>query len=233
MAEVGGAVGLSELAERLDLPVPTIHRLLRTLVAGGYARQLPSRKYVLGPRLIRLGHVASQATGVWAQPVLSRLVEQFGETANMATLDGDMMVYVAQVPSPHPMRMFTEVGRRVFVHCTGVGKAILATLPEDRVRAIVGRAGMPVQTSRSIGDVDALLAELDAIRARGYSIDEGEQELGVRCFAVAVPGAVVPTAISISGPDVRVTAELGRRAAPLLRVAAQELSVELSAPHRG
>src|SRR5690348_2502342 len=123
LADAGGELGLSELAQASGLPQPTIHRLLRTLVARGYARQLPSRRYSLGPRLMFLGDIASQLLRVWARPDLSRLVEHTGETANMALLEGDEVVYVAQVPSRNSMRMFTEVGRRVQPHCTGVGKA--------------------------------------------------------------------------------------------------------------
>ena len=96
------------------------------------------------------------------------------------------MVYVAQVPSPHSMRMFTEVGRRVLPHCTGVGKALLSVLPDDQVRAILARTGMPAQTEHTITSPEELVAELAVIRARGYAIDDAEQEAGVRC--VAVPG---------------------------------------------
>lgn len=132
MADAGGEVGLSELSASSGLPLPTIHRLMRTLVACGYVRQQPNRRYALGPRLIRLGESASRLLGTWARPYLARLVEETGETANMALLDGDEIVYVAQVPSKHSMRMFTEVGRRVLPHSTGVGKALLAGFPRRR-----------------------------------------------------------------------------------------------------
>ena len=113
MADAGGEMPLSQLSAHSGLPLPTIHRIVRTLVASGYVRQLPSRTYALGPRLIRLGESASRMLGTWARPVLVDLVEVVGETANMAMIDGDRAVYVAQVPSRHSMRMFTEVGRRV------------------------------------------------------------------------------------------------------------------------
>jgi IclR family acetate operon transcriptional repressor len=151
-------------------------------------------------------------------------VESIGETANMAILDGDMVVYVAQVPSQHSMRMFTEVGRRVPVHCSGVGKAVLSQLPEAEVRELVTRAGMPARTPRTITDPDVLAAELTLVRARGWAEDDGEAELGVRCFAVAVPGTPVATAISVSGPQARVTPDAAERIVPLLQRAAEELS---------
>ena len=197
-------------------------------MALGYARQLPNRRYALGPRLIRLGEGANKQLGSLALPQLKKLVDELGETSNMAVLDSDMVVYIAQVPSQHSMRMFTEVGRRAHTHATGVGKAILAQLPDEKVRQIVARSGMPVPTEKSISTVDDLLAELAQIRERGYSIDEQEQEIGVRCFAIAVPDAPTPTAISVSGPISRVDESFATRAVPLLRSAADAISAEFS-----
>lgn len=228
IADSGGDMTLSELAVSAGLPVPTIHRLLRTLVAKGYIRQLANRRYALGPRLIRLGEGASNQMGALAGVQLRSLVDQLGETSNMAVLDSGMVLYIAQVPSKHSMRMFTEVGRRVHMHDSGVGKAILAQLDDDAVRVIVARAGMPTPTDRSIGNVDDLLADLNGIRERGYSIDDGEQEIGVRCFAMAVPNAPTPTAISVSGPVSRVDDSFATRAVPLLREAADIISRDLN-----
>lgn len=228
LADAGGAMALSGLATRLELPVPTIHRLLRTLVYQGFVRRLPSRQYALGPRLIRLGTIATRISGVLAQPVLDALARDLGETVNMASLEADKMIYVAQAASPHAMRMFTEIGRRVYCHATGVGKAVLSTLAEDRVRAMMMRVGMPSQTDRTMNDIDSLLKDLAAIRRRGYAIDDGEQELGVRCYSVAVPNKSFPTALSISGPAVRMTEELRERAIPKLQDAARCLAEAMS-----
>jgi IclR family acetate operon transcriptional repressor len=226
MAAAGGDVALSELAARSGLPLPTIHRIVRTLVSSGYVRQLPSRRYALGPRLIGLGESASRMLGAWARPHLTELVEQVGETANMATLDGDEVVYVAQVPSRHSMRMFTEVGRRVSVHSTGVGKALLAQLPPNRVAELLDRAGMPAETQHTITDPDTLAEELERIRTQGYAVDDGEQEVGVRCVAVPVPDGPSMTAVSVSGPEARVSWELVAWAAPLLQRTATALAAE-------
>lgn len=224
----GGESSLSELASRADLPLPTIHRLLRTLIPLGYVRQLPNRSYALGPGLIRLGYAAGLQLGTYAQPVLQGLVNELGESANMAVLDGHMVVYVGQAQSSRSMRMFTEVGRRAHVHDTGVGKAILATLPEQQVVSIVASMGMPTPTEKSLGTVDELLADLEKIRERGYAVDDEEQEIGVRCFAMALPDAPTPTAISVSGPTSRVDWGFGDRAVPLLREAAERLCGQLA-----
>ncbi|MEV6740893.1 IclR family transcriptional regulator [Streptomyces sp. NPDC051104] len=229
MADAGGEVGLSELSASSGLPLPTIHRLMRTLVACGYVRQQANRRYALGPRLIRLGESASRLLGTWARPHLARLVEETGETANMALLDGDEIVYVAQVPSKHSMRMFTEVGRRVLPHSTGVGKALLASTPDDEVRALLARTGMPAATEKTVTTPDAFLAALEEVRRLGYAVDDNEQEIGVRCLAVSVPDSPTAAAISISGPAGRVTEAATERIVPVLQQVAAELSRTLAA----
>ncbi|MEU3861778.1 IclR family transcriptional regulator [Streptomyces sp. NPDC028722] len=228
MADAGGEVGLSELSAASGLPLPTIHRLMRTLVACGYVRQQANRRYALGPRLIRLGESASRLLGTWARPYLARLVEETGETANMALLDGDEIVYVAQVPSKHSMRMFTEVGRRVLPHSTGVGKALLAGVPDDEVRALLARTGMPAATDKTITTPEGFLAALEDVRRAGYAVDDSEQEIGVRCLAVSVPESPTAAAISISGPAGRVTEAATDKIVPVLQQVAVELSQVLA-----
>ncbi|MEU0082983.1 IclR family transcriptional regulator [Streptomyces sp. NPDC006274] len=228
MADAGGEVGLSELSASSGLPLPTIHRLMRTLVACGYVRQQPNRRYALGPRLIRLGESASRLLGTWARPYLARLVEETGETANMALLDGDEIVYVAQVPSKHSMRMFTEVGRRVLPHSTGVGKALLAHTPADEVRALLARTGMPAATEKTITTADGFLDALEQVRRAGYAVDDNEQEIGVRCLAVSVPDSPTAAAVSISGPASRVTEAATDKIVPLLQEVARDLSTALA-----
>lgn len=227
MADAGGEVALSDLAEASGLPLPTIHRIMRTLVASGYARQQPSRRYSLGPRLIRLGETASRALGSWARPYLAELTEATGETSNMAVLDGDQVVYVSQVPSQHSMRMFTEVGRRVDAHATAVGKAVMANLSDDAVAQMLNRTGMRPQTERTISTVAAMQDELTRVRNQGYAVDDGEQEVGVRCYAVAVPGAPAGAAISISGPEGRMARLSPDAIVPLMQRLARELAAEL------
>lgn len=228
LADAGGVTGLSDLAASSGLPLPTIHRLMRTLVTCGYVRQQPDRQYALGPRLIRLGEAAARPLATWARPQLARLVAETGETANMALLDGDEVVYVAQVPSKHAVRMFTEVGRRVLPHSTGVGKALLAHRPEGEVRALLARTGMPAATERTLTTPDAFLDALAAVRKAGYAVDDNEQEVGVRCVAVAVPDSPTPAALSVSGPAGRVTEAATATIAPLLKEVARDLSAALA-----
>jgi IclR family acetate operon transcriptional repressor len=165
---------------------------------------------------------------VWARPHLARLVDELGESANLAMLDGDEIVYVAQAQSRHSMRMFTEVGRRVEPHCTAVGKAIMAHMPIDEVREILKRSGMPRHTDTTITDPAEFAAQLAWSAEHGYAIDEGEQETGVRCVAVAIPDTASRLALSVSGPAGRVTDELIERAVPLLTTVGKALSADLS-----
>ncbi len=229
LADGGGSLSLSELAVRSHLPMPTIHRLIRSLVNQGYVRQETSKRYALGPRLIRLGESASRMLGSWAMPYLVELVDTYGETTNMAMLEGDACVYVAQVPSPRAMRMFTEVGRFVMPHCTGVGKAILSTLPDPDVRALLGRTGMPPRTEHTITSPDAMVAALGAVRKQGYAVDDGEQELGVRCVAVPIRGLPFRAALSVSGPSSRVTIEQVPLIAPDVQAAANRVRLAFHA----
>jgi IclR family acetate operon transcriptional repressor len=224
LADAGGEMALSELTEVSGLPMPTIYRLMQTLVAKGYVRQELSKRYALGPRLIRLGDSAGRLLGAWARPVLAELVDEVGETANMAVLEGDEVVYVAQVPSRHSMRMFTEVGRRVLPHCTGVGKALLAQLPAATALAVVTRTGMPARTPRTFTSPAELMLELEKIRDQGYALDDEEQELGVRCVAVPVIGSPAFAALSVSGPSGRMTPETIAEVVPLMRAAAERFA---------
>jgi IclR family transcriptional regulator, acetate operon repressor len=209
MVEAGGASGVSPLAATTGLPYATVHRLLTALTACGYVRQEPgSRRYVLGPALVRLGETARQAFGWWAQPYLEELAELSGETANLAALDGDEVVYVAQAQSRQMMRMFTEVGNRVPVHSTAVGKVLLGFRTRPEIVALAKRRGLAAKTQHTITTVERLLEEVEKSRIAGYATDDEEAELGVQCVAVPVigkDGREPIAAVSISGPVARLT----------------------------
>jgi IclR family acetate operon transcriptional repressor len=226
----GEGMGVSDLARGTGLPVATIHRLLATLVARGYAvQQTGSRRYTLGSMLVGLGASAGRRLGAFARPWLAEIVEVSGETANLAVLEGDAVVYVSQVPSQrHTVRMFTEVGRRLAPHSTAVGKALLAFRPRPEVERIVARTGLPPRTPRTITSRAAFLAALDEVTAQGWAVDDEEQELGVRCLAVPVLADGVPAAaLSVSGPSGRLDAELQARVLPAMQRVAAELSEAL------
>ena len=225
LASNAGNSTVAEISAATGLPMPTAHRLVRTLVERGYVRQLANRSYALGFRLLPLAAAASGIVGTSAMPVLSELVSEIGETANLAVLAGGQAEYIAQVPSRYAMRMFIEVGRRVDLHSTGVGKALLAQLDDESVGSIMDRTGLASRTTHTLTTRVALLAELREIRQRGYAFDDQEQEIGVRCVAAPVPSEMLAgMAVSVSGPVTRMTDALIDQAVPLLHSAARQLA---------
>lgn len=194
-------LGIVDLAERTGLPQGTAHRLLQTLQLRGYVRRGEARKYSIGSSAVRLSDAAQRSLARHARPHLAELVRLSGETANLAVLEGDEVVYVAQVSSPHTLRMFAEVGRHVQPHSTAVGKVLLAGLSRDRALAVVARTGLPRRTPATITDPDVFDRELDLVAEQGWAADDEEQETGIRCLAVPVEvGGLVLAALSVSGP---------------------------------
>lgn len=235
VAAAGGAAGLSELATRSGLPLSTVHRITRSLVGGGYLAQDADRRYRLGLRLVPLGAVAHGALQPWTSR-LSALVAATGETANAATLAGDVVVLVAREVSPYAMRSAGEVGRRAPLHASAAGKALLALLTDEAAAAALRRAlgttlgttlgtpgALPALTPRTLTSVEAVLEEVRGVRTRGYAVDDEEEETGARCVAVPVPDAVVPLALSLSGPTARITRKRVPELAAALRLAARRL----------
>src|SRR5215208_4512880 len=127
------------------------------------------------------------------------------------------------------MRMFTEVGRVVMLHCTGVGKALLSTLSDEQVIATLKRTGMPARTEHTIIHPQTMLEALAEIRKRGYAVDDGEQELGVRCVAVPIKELPFAAALSVSGPSGRITRDRFPQSAPDMQAAGGELAIAFNA----
>jgi DNA-binding IclR family transcriptional regulator len=194
------------------------------LAAGGYISRDPvSRTYRLGPSLVGLGEAARVHSGATPQirAILGYLAQESGELANFAALDGMMAVYIAQAqPGPGPVTIFTRIGMRVPLYCTGVGKAMLAFLPEGYSRVLID-AGLRRYTSSTIVRAIHLDRELKRIRNDGYAIDNEEYEVGVRCVASPLRdrGGGVIGAISVSGPSTRMSSDRLPTLAKLVREA--------------
>ena len=220
--------GVSALGAKVELPYATIHRLLTTLVSRGYVRRVSSsRKYLLGPQLVPLGDAANKVFRGWTTPYLKQLAEMSGETANLALLDDTHAVYLAQVPSRHQLRMFTEVGNRVLPHSTAIGKVLLAYSDEAEIERVIRTNGLPAYTENTITDRAGFFAALKTAREEGYAIDEQEQELGVVCIAVPIVSGERPVAaVSISGPAGRLGPEQRERIIPNMQAIAKDLENE-------
>lgn len=201
LAAAPAPLGIVEIAELTGLPQGTAHRLLQTLQRRGYVRRGEGRKYSVGSSAVRLSDAAVRSLARCAPPYLAELVTLTGETANLAVLEGDEVVYVAQISSPRTLRMFAEVGRHVQPHSTAVGKVLLVGLPRDQALAVVGRTGLPARTPATITGLDAFARELDLVAEQGWAADDEEQETGIRCVAVPVSvDGLVLAALSVSGP---------------------------------
>jgi IclR family acetate operon transcriptional repressor len=206
LATAPAPLGVTEVARQVGLPQASTHRLLTALTARGYVRQDTDRRYAVGASALRLADRAYRELGAVAAPHLREAVRRTGETANLAVLEGGTMVYVAQSPSPHTLRIFAEVGRRVPVHSTAVGKVVLAGMSEDQARRILAAQPLEARTRHTLTTTAAVLEAVARARSEGYALDDEEQETGVRCIAVPVTHAGgLPVALSVSAPAERLT----------------------------
>lgn len=178
----------SGIARRTGLPSSTVHRILQDLVAVGWAREDGNRGYLLGARLLALaGRGTDQASLVRiAHPTLQALSDRTGHAVHFAVRTGDEAVYVDKIEGSRAYQMRSRVGLAIPLHCTAIGKALLAALPEAEVRAVLERAGMPPRTTHTITSPDAMVRHLELVRERGYSLDDEENELSTRCIGAAV-----------------------------------------------
>ncbi len=199
-------LGVSQIAQALALPRATVYRLLKTLTQREWVVQ-DDKTYRLSLRLAGLfsgaGASAGAALAERLTPLLHRLVGETGETAHFAVLDGDRVVYLAKVDSPHPIRMFSQAGWRGPLHATGVGKVLLAAAEAQYLPRICAD-GLERFTAHTIVDPARLTAELARIREQGYALDAEELIDGLTCVAVpVVSGGQVRGAVSVAGPTGR------------------------------
>lgn len=222
----------AEIADRLSLHKSTIHRLLAVLDRHALIRRNPDTgSYALGLRLFELGSRAVRGLELreQAQPFLDRLVRETGETAHICVLDGADMVSIANVEGPRTLRMPATVGRRTPAHCSAVGKAMLAFLPETDVHELIRQRPLRTYTAKTLGTPGALVANLRQARIRGYAVDDEEIENGLRCVGAPVrnhTGEVVG-AVSIAGPTFRITKGKVPMLARSVMAVARELSTAL------
>ncbi|GAB7389102.1 IclR family transcriptional regulator [Bacillaceae bacterium] len=207
--------GVTELSNQMDINKSSVYRILSTLVKHGLIEQDPvSGKYRLSFGILELASSLLESLDLRTQayPYLLELEKATNEVIHLVVLDQGEVVYIEKLEGNETLRMHSKVGRRAPVHCTGVGKAILAYLPAHEVDGILEKHGMARHTERTITDKGVLLQELRKIRQRGYALDEEENELGIQCVAAPIfdhRGQVI-AAISVSGPTVRMSDERKR-----------------------
>lgn len=227
---------LQRLAQDTQLAKSTVHRLLASLVGLGYAVQAQETgRYRLTLKMFELssGIVNSMDIMGVAKLHLERLAQRTGEAVHLVIRDGQDIVYIYKTESG-PMRMSSRVGLRSPLYCTGVGKAILAALPDSEVREVWRRSRPQKLTGHTITDLPSLQAQLAEVRACGYAVDDEENELGIRCVAVAVPGpgGRPEYAFSISGLTPHMSDERLRRVAALALDARDDILRDLGLAER-
>lgn len=200
IAASGGELGFAEISARSGLAPATTHRMLRTLTSRGFLRQLPSRRYELGAMLFRLGSAASHRVHGWAQPALSKVVGELGESAYFACLDGDQVRYLDRAESSQAMRSRTEIGTRTLTHSSAIGKALLLQLSPAQRSRVLDASGLPAYTEHTTIDPHTLAAELATAATVGFTVDNQEHELGASGIAVPAPVDGSVWALGITGP---------------------------------
>lgn len=203
-------MGVSAIAERCELSPSTTHRLVRALVARGYLEQDPrSERYRLGRSALVIGQAGRKAFGVdSALPILRRFGRETGESVNLGLLDHADVVVAIRVESVHPLRFDQPVGSRIPVHCSSMGKALLA-FDAPNGPLVLSDLDLSQSTPNSIGTIEELRTELDEVRQQGFSTDDEESILGVSCIGAPVldgTGRAV-AAIAVQAPTARMSAE--------------------------
>jgi DNA-binding IclR family transcriptional regulator len=204
-----GTMTLSQLCQELGQPKSSLFRSLATLEEYGYVQRSRSGdEYGLGIKLIELGRAVTNQFTVHevALPSMRSLLDAFGETVNLAILEAGKIVYLEILEGTHSIRMAARPGQSDFAHSTAIGKSILAFSTVSEVEDVVKRHGLPMLTPATITTFQGLRSELVRVRETGYSVDNIENEAGVRCVAAPIFNhqASPIAAISISGPADRI-----------------------------
>ncbi len=208
-------LGVSEISRKLNMLKTTVYNILATFEMMGYVRQNPrTEKYYLGTRILRMAYVVNNHMGLRELflPYLERIAENCGEVCYFGIPQDGEVLYIESVYPPGQARLRNLLGERAPLHCTGIGKAMLAHMD-------LSDTELSYHTPQTICDPVVMQGELVQIRQRGYAIDNMEHEVGIKCVAIPVFGAdgQVMGAVSVSGPSMRFDAETIVRHAEVLQ----------------
>ncbi len=223
---------IGQIGERAGLPKPTVVRLLSVLADRGYVERVPgAERYRLGVRTLEVGSVFLQSTSLEAEarPIMRRLADETGQTANLGILNLLQVVHIEVVAPDRPVRFWAMIGYREDAHVSGLGKVLLAALPARERDAYLRRPRQQA-TLRTMTDPDVLRAELELTATRGYAIDDEESNVGVLCVAAPIRNGkgAVEAAVSISGPRAEFDADGNmERFTALVQAAAADISARL------
>ncbi len=229
-----GELTAPEITARLGFPRTTVYQLIQTLLARDYLERGDGpNAFRLGPRALELGSAYASSVDLVreARAAVARITEMTGETAHAALLSGTEVLYIAVGEGRHPVQMVSALGRRLPAHATAIGKALLAALGAQEVRARYAHEPLAILTARTIATVPELEAELARIRASGLAWDDCESNDDVCCVAVSCTERKgLQLALSVSVPTIRWTSEIARRCAAVVREQADLLARRLGGP---
>ncbi|MBV6750458.1 MULTISPECIES: pca regulon transcriptional regulator PcaR [Pseudomonas] len=223
---------IAQISHRTEIPRAAVRRCLHTLIKLGYATT-DGRTYSLLPKVLTLGHayLSSTPLAVSAQPYLDRMSEQLHEACNMATLEGDDILYIARSATTRRLiSVDLSVGGRLPAYCTSMGRILLAALDDASLHEYLEHADLHAKTSRTLHTPEALLECLQQVRQQGWCIVDQELEQGLRSIAVPVYDASgqVLAALNVSASAGRVSCgEMEQRFLPSMLKASRELSAQL------
>lgn len=181
-------LSLTDIGQRLDLHKSTVHRLLQSLKDRGYIEKMTGGNYRLGMEFIELSslHLNNLELKTEAQPLLRGLAAEVNNTVFLAMLQDDEVVYIDKMETHSSLRKYSIIGRRAPLHCTALGKAMLAGRSDTEIRETYGNKPPKRFTPKTFTDVDRLVAEIGKTRARGWSVDDEEYEKGIRCVGAPI-----------------------------------------------
>lgn len=227
-----GGLGVTEIANQIDINKSSVYRILSTLVQYGYIEQdEETSRYKLGYKFLEISSKLLESIDLRleAKPFLQELENDTNEVIHLVVYDQGEVVYIEKLEGNQTLRMHSKVGKRAPMHCTAVGKVILANLPTSDVLDILERKGMPRHTENTITNKDDFINELLQVKQNGYALDLEENENGITCIAVPIfdhLGNVV-AAVSISGATLRMTDERLKQLQTQMLYIGREISARL------
>lgn len=229
LAESKRGCSISELSHKLSLPKSSVHLIVKTLEEQGYLQKHPQTgHYRLGLKLVSLSKKALDGLSLReeARPFMQSLVKKTGLTAHLGVLEGSEAVIVEKVEAPGLIKLATWVGRRLDAHCTGMGKALLAYLPEEEFDTLIKSRALTRHNQKTIVSSNKLKRELLQIRSQGYAFDDEEDEIGLRCIGAAILDGDkrAVAALSVAGTTAQITDERVQSLAELVKATALSIS---------
>ncbi len=222
-------ITLTELALRVGIPPSSAHRLLATLQKHKFAEfDEVTQEWMIGVEAFRIGNAFTHRTNLIesGRKVMRALMIETGETANLAIAENGDIVFINQIETHNPIRAFFRPGTRSHMHSSGIGKALLAELSRREIEKILQKKGLPEFTPTTLTSSEALFADLEKTRQRGWSFDNEERYSGMRCVAATIYNSFgeAIAGISVSGPSLRLPASIVPELGPKVRRAADEVT---------